>query len=116
MRDQCAVTSEAAMNRSTEPQDFFEANPLSAQAVVIEGIALNGKPCRIVDNTGTVSPGELRLLLDELIQEGRFGLSGRSLNGDGRMMIGAPDFTHIQFGDAVYRFILFPYEARIEAF
>lgn len=111
-----SVTSVIAMDPSTEPQDFFEANPLSSRAVVLEGVAHNGKPCRIVDNTGTVPVRELHLLLDELIDDGRFGLSGRSLSGDGRMLIGAPEFTHIQLGDEVYRFILFPYEARIEAF
>lgn len=104
------------MDPSSDPQDFFQANPLSSRAIVLEGIAHNGKSCRIVDNTGTVPFTELRSLLDELIDDGRFGITGRSMSGDGRMLIGAPDFTHIQLGDKVYRFILFPYEARIEAF
>ncbi|AOU96901.1 hypothetical protein BI364_01770 [Acidihalobacter yilgarnensis] len=104
------------MNSSPDPQDFFQANPLSAQAIIIEGVTRHGKPCRVVDNTGAVPVPELQALLDQLIKDGRFGLSGRSLAGDSRMLIGAPDFSHVQFGDAVYRFILFPYEARIEAF
>ncbi|OBS08050.1 hypothetical protein [Acidihalobacter prosperus] len=104
------------MNRSSDPQDFFQANPLSPDACVIDGQARNGKPCRIVDNTGTVPLPELRALLEQLIEDGRFGISGRSQVGDGRMLIGAPEFTHLQIGESVYRFILFPYEARIEAF
>lgn len=104
------------MNPQTEPEDFFQANPLSPEAIVVTGETRNGKACRIVDNTGSIDIAELRALLDQLIEDGRFGLSGRSLAGDSRMVIGAPDFTHIQFGETVYRFVLFPYEARIEAF
>ncbi|APZ44695.1 hypothetical protein BW247_11940 [Acidihalobacter ferrooxydans] len=88
----------------------------AACAVTIEGIAHNGKPCRIVDNTGTVARAELESLLAELIEQRRFGLSGRSLAGGSSIRIGEPEFTHIQLGDDLYRFILLPYEARIEAF
>lgn len=104
------------MNQSINPQNFFDANPLSPHAKVVEGVAHNGKPCRIVDNTGRVPDKEMLKLLNQLIEDGHFGLSGRSLSGDGHMMIGAPDFTHIQIEEGIYRFILFPYEARIEAF
>ena len=85
-------------------------------AVVIEGVAHNGKPCRIVDNTGTVARDELESLLAELIEQRRFGLSGRSLAGSDCIRLGEPEFTHIQLGTELYRFILLPYEARIEAF
>jgi len=99
-----------------EPQDFHAANPISPQATVIEATAHNGKPCRIVDNTGTVPRHELQRLLDELIEERRFGLGGLSASGSNAITVGAPAFTHIQIGEGLYRFILFPYEARIEAF
>lgn len=85
-------------------------------AIVIEGVAHNGKPCRIVDNTGTVAREELEMLLAELIEQRRFGLSGRSSAGGTSIRIGEPEFTHIQLGDELYRFILLPYEARLEVF
>lgn len=88
----------------------------AAEAVVIEGVAHNGKPCRIVDNTGTVARDELEALLAELIEQRRFGLSGRSLAGGDSIRLGEPEFTHIQLGGQLYRFILMPYEARIEVF
>lgn len=86
------------------------------QTVVIEGVAHNGKPCRIVDATGTVAREELEALLTELIEQRRFGLSGRSLAGSDRIRLGEPEFTHIQLGTELYRFILMSYEARIEVF
>ena len=90
--------------------------PISDNATVIEGVAHNGKPCRIVDNTGEIDRGELQALLDDLIENKQFGLAGRSLAGGNTITLGAPDFTHMQFGDDLYRFILLPYEARIETF
>ncbi len=85
-------------------------------ATVIEGVTATGKPCRLVDNTGTVPHAELESLLAELIEQRRFGLSGRSSAGGSTIRLGEPDFTHIQLGDSLYRLILFPYEARIEVF
>lgn len=104
------------MSSSTNSPAFPNAKPLSSTAIVVNGQAHNGKACRVVDNTGTVPMHELQQLLAQLINEKRFGLSGRSLSGDTRIRIGEPDFTHMQIGDTLYRFILFPYEARIEAF
>lgn len=90
--------------------------PLSEQAVVVEGTAHNGKPCRVVDNTGTLDRGDLAALLEELIEARRFGLSGLSATGGNTIRLGEPEFTHIQMGENLYRLILFPYEARLEAF
>ncbi|ACL73840.1 hypothetical protein [Thioalkalivibrio sulfidiphilus] len=90
--------------------------PLSEQAIVVEGTAHNGKPCRVVDNTGTLDRGDLAALLDELIEARRFGLSGLSATGGSTIRLGEPEFTHIQMGENLYRLILFPYEARLEAF
>ena len=86
------------------------------RANVIEGVTHTGKPCRIVDNTGTVPRAELESLLADLIEQRRFGLSGRSAAGGSTIRIGEPDFTHIQLGESLYRLILLPYEARIEVF
>jgi len=93
-----------------------EFPPLSEQAIIIEGQAHNGRPCRVVDNTGTLDRAELQALLDELIEARRFGLSGMSATGGNTIRLGAPEFTHIQMGEGIYRLILFPYEARLEAF
>jgi hypothetical protein len=85
-------------------------------ATIIDGVAHNGRPCRIVDNTGTVPPADLQSLLDELIEQRRFGLSGMSVAGSNAIRLGAPEFTHLQLGDEIYRFILMPYEAWLDAF
>ncbi len=85
-------------------------------ATIIEGVAHNGKPCRIVDNTVSVDPTELRELLDALIRDRRFGLQGLSVAGSDRISIDQPIGTHIQLGKDIYRILMFPYEARIERF
>lgn len=85
-------------------------------AVIVEGTAHNGKPCRIVDNTASIPEHELRALLEQLIAEKRFGLGGMSVAGGSRIGIGEPVGTHLQIGGDLYRILLFPYEARIEPF
>ncbi len=85
-------------------------------ATVIEGVAHNGKPCRIVDNTGSVDPLELQAVLDALIAEKRFGLSGMSAKGGNTINLNEPAVSPVQFGDTLYRLLLFPYEARVEPF
>ncbi|MHB8415350.1 MAG: hypothetical protein ACYDB1_08220 [Acidiferrobacteraceae bacterium] len=83
---------------------------------MIEAVAHNGHRCRIVDNTGTVDPKELRDVLETLVRDHRFGMSGLSAKGGTAIPIGRGEGTHIQFGSQLYRILLFPYEARIEAF
>lgn len=85
-------------------------------ATVLEGIAHNGKPCRIVDNTGTIAREELQDALDRLIRERRFGIAGRSASGGNTIALDRPACGHVQFGEYLYRILLFPYEARIERF
>ena len=85
-------------------------------ATVIEGCAHNGRPCRIVDNTASIDPAELRELLDTLITSRRFGLHVVSPHGGNVLSLDHPDGGHIQFGDTLYRLLLFPYEAHIEPF
>ena len=87
-----------------------------ADATIITGVTHNNHPCRIVDNTGLVSRQDLEEVLRALIAERRFGIAALSAHGSGVLSIGHPDSTHIQFGDRLYRLLLFPYEARIENF
>lgn len=93
-----------------------QAGAISPDATIIEGVATNGKPCRLVDNTGRVASVELQALLDELIAQKRFGLQGLSVAGSNRIAIDQPIGTHIQLGDDIYRILMYPYEARIETF
>lgn len=85
-------------------------------ATIITGVAHNGHPCRILDNTCSVPRQDLAEVLGALIAERRFGVAALSAHGSGVLSIGHPEGTHIQFGDRLYRLLLFPYEARIEDF
>lgn len=85
-------------------------------ATIIEALTHKGKCCRVVDNTGTIDRAELERLLEDLIRMGRFGLRGLSAKGGTTIRIGEPEFTHMQFGEQIYRMLLFPYEARLESF
>lgn len=93
-----------------------EAGRVHADAVIVEGITHTGKPCRIVDNTASIDRAALHDVLDALIRERRFGISGLSAAGGAVIPLDRPRATHIQFGDTLYRILLFPYEARIEPF
>ena len=90
--------------------------PLTPDAQVIEGQTRRGKPCRVVDNTGTVAEEELRTLLNELIEQDQFQPLGLSMAGGNSIQIGAPQTAHVQLGDDLYRLIVLDYEARIEGF
>jgi hypothetical protein len=85
-------------------------------ATVIEAVAQNGKPCRIIDNTGKVDPRELRDVLDMLVREKKFGIGALSAKGGNTIALNRPSTTHVQFGDELFRMLLFAYEARIEPF
>ena len=89
---------------------------IQPDAQIIQGVTHTGKPCRIVDNTASVSLAELQEVLTTLIREKRFGLSGLSAKGGNSISLNAPTCSHIQFGDKLYRMLLFSYEARIEPF
>ena len=84
-------------------------------AVIVEGVCENGKPCRIVDNTGTLSQSTLEELLQALIKERQFGFQAMS-DSTGTVRLGEPRFSHVQLGETLYRLLLFPYEAIIETF
>lgn len=96
--------------------DYHRENPLHPDAVIIDGTAHNGKPCRIVDNTASVPEAELRELLESLVAERAFGLGGKTVSGGNTITLGAPEGTHIQIGEGLYRLVMFPYEARVEPF
>jgi hypothetical protein len=100
----------------SNPLESQSSDETTASERSLEGIAHNGKPCRLVDGTGAVPPEELRALLDDLIRERRFGISGLSAAGSNAIRLGAPEFTHIQIAGELYRLIVLPYEARIEPF
>ena len=85
-------------------------------AIIVQGIALNGKPCRLVDNTGTASEEILRDLLANLIRERCFGFSVSSGGGESTVSLDRPTFGHVQLDERVYRLIVRKYEARLEAF
>ncbi len=104
------------MNDKPASEPSWNNAPLSERAVIVEGVAHNGRPCRVVDNTGHIDRAELKALLDTLIEQKSFGLSGLSQAGGNTITVGGPEFTHIQFGERLYRLILLPYEARLEAF
>jgi len=93
-----------------------EIPPPAPGATIVESIAHNGKPCRVVDNTGTIARVELERLLVDLVESRQFGVRGLSAKGGNTIRLGEPEFTHMQFGDQMYRMLLFPYEARLEAF
>ncbi len=97
-------------------QSCPEAGAIRPDAIIVEGVAHNGKPCRVVDNTASVEVAELQALLDDLIAQKRFGLQGLSVAGSNRIAIDQPIGTHIQLGNDMYRILLYPYEARIEKF
>ncbi|MDD3761069.1 MAG: hypothetical protein PHO57_09605 [Acidithiobacillus sp.] len=90
--------------------------PLSQHARVVEGQTRRGKPCRVVDNTGTVAEAELRNLLNELIEQDHFQPLGLSMAGENSIRIGGPQTAHVQLGDDLFRLIVLDYEARIEGF
>jgi hypothetical protein len=84
-------------------------------ATIIEAVTRNGNPCRVVDNTGSIPREELERLLEDLVAGGHFGLHALSAQGDNSIRLGEPSLTHLQFGDRMYRMLLFPHEARLEA-
>ncbi len=85
-------------------------------ATIIAGRTHTGRPCRIIDNTCSIPREELAAVLEGLIAERRFGMAALSAHGGHTLAIGQPNATHIQFGDTLYRILLYPYEARIEPF
>ncbi len=89
---------------------------MTGGATSVRGLALNGKACRLTDNTASVPDEELRGLLAGLVREGRFGLSGRSISGGCTIMLDQPQLGHVQIDGQLYRLIVHRYEAWLEPF
>ncbi|MCG5517243.1 MULTISPECIES: hypothetical protein [unclassified Ectothiorhodospira] len=98
------------------PDDLSAFASAPEGSVVVESVTTAGKPCRIVDTTGTVRRDVLASLLEQLIAERRFGLSALSAAGSGVINLDEPQFAHVQLDEALYRLILLPDEARLELF
>lgn len=100
-------------NIMQNPSDIPDISP---KATIITGVAKNGKPCSIVDNTGQIKPETLQAMLDQFIEENRFGFSLLSAPGESSIRLGEPLFAHIQIEEQLYRVILHSYEIRIDSF
>ncbi|MBI2311609.1 MAG: hypothetical protein HYU77_03805 [Betaproteobacteria bacterium] len=97
--------------------DFDALNPLRPDAVRVEGLTRNGKPCVLVDNTGDRLPlGELRDILQGLIAQEAFGFKVLSPSGGGTLDLDRRECAHIQIGERLYRLLVYRFEARIEPF
>lgn len=94
----------------------MEVPPVAPGARIVEGVTSSGKPCRVVDDTGQIAEAELEAFLKALIENDHFGLKLVSPVGSNALRLGEPQFAHVQFGDSLYRLLLFPYEARLQAF
>ena len=82
--------------------------------ITVEGRTRRGRPCRLIDRTGTLSRETLESLLADLVEQDQFGALGLS---EGEVLsLDAPRFTHIQLEGRLYRFFLYRYHAVIETF
>ncbi len=113
-------TSEAFPEQTSEqlPEQISGDIPdkIPDKIQVVEGVAHNGKPCALRDHTGRIPLPELQSLLEDLIANKQFGLTGRSQPGVNTIQLGAPTFTHIQLAGDLYRLVLLPYEANLYEF
>lgn len=99
----------------TEPFDTL--NPLRHDARRIEGTTRRGKPCELIDNTGSELPeAELRAVLDGLIEADAFGFHALSAGGGSTIDLERRESAHIQIGERLYRLLVYRYSARIEPF
>lgn len=99
-----------------DPNLKAPSDAIGPDARIVEGVAHNGRPCRIVDNTNSVDFAELHAVLRTLIADRKFGRGGLSAAGGSTIALDRPISSHIQFGEQLYRILLFAYEARIERF
>ncbi|MEL5849107.1 MAG: hypothetical protein U7M05_07030 [Candidatus Igneacidithiobacillus chanchocoensis] len=90
--------------------------PISPHARIVTGETKRGKPCRVVDNTGSVAEEHLQELLLELVEQDLFQPLGLSSTGGNSIQIGAAKNAHVQLGNDLYRLIVADYEARVESF
>ena len=88
---------------------------INTHAKIIRGKTENGKPCQLIDNTGTIDDCELDSLLNQLLSDKQFGINALS-SSNGVIAIDKPRLTHIQIKDELYRLLIFRYDAIIEKF
>ena len=97
--------------------DFDHINPLRTDAVTWTSSTLQGKACRLIDNTGDNLPEqECRAILQSLVENGLFGFHSLSAQGGDTINLERRESSHIQVGEKLYRLIVYRYEARIECF
>jgi hypothetical protein len=73
-----------------------------------------GKDVTLTDKTGQVPDQELQDVLDRLIAEGHFGITGLSSAGSGAISLGEPQVAHIQIGENLYALFVSNYQATID--
>lgn len=85
-------------------------------ALIVTGVTHNNKACRLIDNSASLQKETLESLLKDLIEQQVFGLKGLSSSGGNTLVMGAPEFNHIQLEERLYQIILLPYDAYLEPF
>jgi hypothetical protein len=76
--------------------------------------AYQGREVTLTDKTGQIPDQELRDVLERLIAEGHFGVTGLSSAGSGAITLGEPQVAHIQIGDQLYALFVNSYQATID--
>ena len=81
----------------------------------VESRTARGRICELVDKSGDAIPApELERLLADLIAGGAFGF--RAKGAAEAVMLGEPEFAHVQIAGRLYRLIVEHYTARLERF
>lgn len=73
-----------------------------------------GREVTLTDKTGQLPDQELRDVLDRLIAEGHFGITGLSSAGSGAISLGEPQVAHIQIGENLFALFVSNYQATID--
>lgn len=96
---------------------FDQANPLREDAITYHSVTAQGKACRLIDNTGhALLEKECQEVLQSLIENDLFGFRCLSPQGGNALNLDRRESSHVQFGDNLYRLVVYHYEARIEVF
>jgi len=97
--------------------EFDRLNPIRPDATRLTGVTRRGRPCELIDNTGTgLTEADLREILDALIEHDRFGLALRSASGGSTLDPERREAGHVQIGARLFRLLLSRHTARIEPF
>jgi hypothetical protein len=106
------------INQFVDPNaNFDENNPLRDDAVRYTAVNARGKSCELVDNTGeSLDSSECLDILNSLVENDIFGFRTLSANGGDTISLERRESTHVQVGEALYRLVVYRYQARIELF